>query len=311
MLKVEQLRCFLTAIAEGSFSEAGRVLNLSASAVAYNVEALEHALNTGLLLRRPSSGVTPTAEGLRLQRLAEPLLRELLEMEQVFSSKGRVLKGELVVGCQEGLSWSLVPRAIERLTARHPQLRIIQKTVFMDEGNAPVLNGAVDVLITFVVGSLPEPAIDMQVLCEPNCYAMMRANHPLAGSTEGARLEDLARYPQIFIVDGPAYGLFTGLYRDKGLTPEQAMVSNISTGAQSIIGRCDHISLRIVRPAHALSPLGDPLAFIPILEGSRRPSVVASCARRKNGRRPPKVEAFVSECRSLFDDGTMRAHMFY
>ncbi len=311
MLKIDQLRCFAAALRGGSFAEAGKVLNLSPSAVAYNVEALEDQLNAGLLIRKPASGVSATREGMRLLRMIEPVLAEMGEIEQLFANKGRQLQGELVVGCQEGLSWSLAPRAIEQLTARHRRLKVTQKTVFMDEGNEPVLSGEVDVLITFMVDVKPEPGVEIEILCEPNSYALMRAGHPLGHRGEGVRLADLAGYPHVFISDGPALELFTGMYRDKGLAPEFATVSNISTAAQAIVGRQDSISLRVVKPAHNLSPLGDELAFVPIIDSSRHAIVTAIWTKRKHGARPPKVEAFVAACRGLFADGTMRAHLFY
>lgn len=311
MLKIEQLRCLATALREGSFAGAARLLNMSPSAVAYNIEALEDRLGTTLLVRKQASGVSATAEGARLLAMAGPVLNDIEDIEQIFVDKGRKLRGELVVGCQEGLSWSLVPRAIERLSAKNPDLRVSQKTVFMDEGNAPVLSGAVDVLITFVVNPAPVPGVDVERLCEPQSYALMRGGHPLAASGEGVRLAELAEYPHVFIVDGPAWELFTGMYRDKGLTPRFDKISNISTGAQAIVGRSDSVSLRVVKPAHDRSPLGDPLAFVPIADSTRQVTVVAASATRKHGRKPAKIESFISECRSLFADGTMRAHLYY
>lgn len=311
MLKLDQLHCFVTVVREGSFTDAAKALNLSPSAIAYKVEALEAQLNIGLLIRKPASGVTVTREGARLLRMADPLLAEMSEIEQLFGAKGKQLRGELVIGCQEGLGWSLAPRAIEKLTARHGKLSVRQKTVFMDEGNEPVLSGDVDVLITFLVNPVREPGVDIEILCEPNSYALMRADHPLAARRDGADLEELVRYPHIFISDGPAFELFTGIYRDRNLTPEFSKVSNISTAAQAMVGRSDAISLRVVRPAHDLSPLGDRLAFIPLKNATRHASIAAISGKRKHGARSPRIEAFVAEYRRLFQDGSMRAHLFY
>lgn len=311
MLKIEQLQCFSTALREGSLTKAADTLNMSPSAVAYNIEALEDRLNTTLLIRKQARGVSATAEGKRLLFMAAPLLNDIDEIEQSFANKGRKLHGELVVGSQEGLSWSLIPRAIERITTKYPELRISQKTVFMDEGNAPVLSGAVDVLLTFVVNPPPEPGVDVEVLCNPNSYALMRAGHPLADNPDGVKLEELAKYPHVFILDGPAWNLFTGMYLDKGLTPNFDKVSNISTGAQAIVGRCDSVSLRVVKPAHEYSPLGDRLAYVPLSDSTRNATVVATCATRKHGRRPAKIEAFISTCNELFADGSMKDHFYY
>lgn len=312
MLKAEHLRCFVASIKEGSFAEASKTLNISATAVAYNVEALESRLKTTLLVRKQANGVSATRDGQRLFARADSILKELLEIEELFCfGRERSFRGELIVGCQEGLSWSLVPRAIERLNARHPNLSVVQKTVFMDEGNAPILSGAVDVLITFVVNPPPDSGVDTEILCEPSSYAMMRAGHPLSENRSHVNLEELVQYPHVFILDGPAWDLFTGMYRDKGLTPKLDKVSNISTSAQAIVGRSDSVSLRVVKPAHDRSPLGDQLAFMPIADATRHATVVAAWAKSKHSGAPAKVEGLVAECRELFANGVMREHLFY
>lgn len=311
MIKLDHLRCFTTAVREGSFAEAGKRLHLSPSAVAYGVEMLESRLGTTLLFRKAASGVSITSDGSRLLPRAEFLLQELAETEELFLARERTLSGELIVGCQEGLSWSLVPRAIQRISVRHPAVTVTQKTVFMDEGNSPILSGAVDVLITFAVNPSLDPRVHTEALCEARSYALMRADHPLTRIGDNVTLADLARYPHVFILDGPAWDYLTGLYHEKGLTPAFDKVSNISTSAQAIVGRSDSVSLRIVKPAHDQSPLGDRLAFVPISDATRNATIVAAWPKSRNGLPSAKVDAFVSECRALFDDQSMRNHLFY
>ena len=311
MLKLEQLRCFVVAVDKGSLVEASRVLNMSPSAVAYNVETLEKLLDTALLIRRPASGVSVTMDGARLLERARPFVQEAIEMEQLFPARGRSLEGELVIGCQEGLSWSLIPLAVERLKRKHPHLAVTQKTVFMEEGNNPITNAAVDLLVTFVLETTDDAAIDTEVLCKPKPYALMRAAHPLAELGRSISMEELAQFPQLFIQDGPALELFRAMFQDKGLSPPYSVGSNTSAGAQAVVGRCDSVYLRYVKSAQNISPLGDALAFVPVSDIERGAYLVASCARRKYGGRQAKIESFIFECRALFADGTLRDHLIY
>jgi DNA-binding transcriptional LysR family regulator len=252
MLKIEHLHSFITAADTGSIATAGVRLHMSPSAVSYAIDALEEQLGTCLLIRRRSVGVVLTADGVRLVRVARPWLQQIADIDGMFTARERKLTGELVVGCQEALSWSLAPRAIAELSRRHPSIDVSLKTIFMDQGNRPLIDAEVDVLITFLVDVAEEPVVDQDILCSPAPYAMMRRGHPLDREGEPVPLAELAEYPQLFIQDGPALDLFTGLYREQGLRPRHAMVTDISTAAQSIVGASDSISLRIVRP----QPLG-------------------------------------------------------
>lgn len=310
-MKTEQLRCFVAACQFGSFTEAGKAIGLSPSAIAYNVETLEAQLRVALFLRRPSSGVRMTREGVRLFTAVEPLLAELAEIEESFPKRGKVLNGEIIVGCQEGLSWSLVPRAIERLMSKHPGLKIQPKTVFMDEANSPILSGAVDVLLTFLLAPVTDSGVEVVDLCEPQPYALMREGHPLHDGRKSVSLSDLAGYANVFIGDGPALELFNGMYADKGFSPPVHLISNVSTGAHAIVGRCDSVSLRYARPLHNQSPLGDRLVYMPLSDPTRRTEIVAIFPARRDGGMSPKVDAFLSECKNLFADGTMKAHLNY
>lgn len=311
MLKTEQLRCFAATVEVGSFAAAAGRLNLSASAVAYAVDALEEQLETRLLLRRRSTGVSLTADGRRLLRLAHGLLQDLAEVENLFAPKGRALTGELTVGCQEGLSWALAPRAIEHVRRKHPGLDVKLKTIFMDQGNGPLLDADVDVLITFLVDAEPDPTVEHLHLCHPTPCAMMRRHHPLDREGAPLTLRELAQFPQIYIQDGPALELFSGLYRHQGLTPRQAMVTNISTAAQALVGTSDCVSLRIVRPAHPWSPLGDELAFAPVADPHATASLAISTLRPRHGRQSAKVKTFIASCSALIEEDTMRSHLFY
>lgn len=142
MLKLEHLRSFIAAADTGSIATAGARLHMSPSAVSYAIDALGEELGTCLLIRRRSVGVGLTADGVRLVRVARPWLQQVADIDGMFTARERKLTGELIVGCQEALSWSLAPRAIAELSRRPPVIDVSLKTIFMDQGNRPLIVGA-------------------------------------------------------------------------------------------------------------------------------------------------------------------------
>jgi len=311
MLKLEQLRCLVTAAETGTFAAAAERLNLSPSAVSYAIDNLEHRLRTTLLVRRPAAGVSPTADGLRLIRQVQPMISDLGEIELSFNPVDRELRGDLAIASQEGLGWSIVPYAIERLRTHHPALKFTFKTVFMEQLFKPLLIGESDVLLTFIVDLQDHPAIEQEVLCKPIPYAMVRKGHPLDRNGAPVSLEEIAAYPQLTIEDGPAHAFFSHIFKARGLTPEQGMASNVSSGAQALIGTSDEVSLRVVRPAHDMSPLGHPLVYLPVADLDTRPNLVIASVRSRYRNQSAKVGAFIRECRTIFAEGVMKQHLFY
>jgi len=171
-------------------------------------------------------------------------------------------------------------------------------------------SASVDVLITFSL--LPELPKKYSVteLCLPQTCVMMRKGHPLDNGRP-ISLKDLVPYPHIFIHDGPAWPLFHGMYVERGLEPEIFMYSNISTGAQSVVGRSDAVSLRILRPANPLTPLGDPMVVPIIKDNVQRPRLIAITNKIRRPLPLDKRLVFIQICQSLFDEGDMKSHVYY
>jgi len=319
-IKLDHLRYFVTATETGSFAAAGEKLNITPTSIAHGVKALEEALETVLLIRRRAAGVIPNQEGKQLLVNCRRIFTDIEDMTDKFTTKDGQLKGDLIVGCQEGLSWSIIPRVVAELSKLHPKLNIAAKTVFMDQELQPLEDSEIDLLITFKVGHVQSNFSDKldrgmfysKVMCSPQAYALVHGSHPVCeeGKTE-ASLAELADYPHIFIKDGPAYALFSTMYEDIGLTPKVAAVSNISSAAQSFVGQTEAVSLRIVRPSIPLSPLGDELAFLKLRDEVRKPDVIAITHLNSQGGISRKAEAFIDACQQKFDDGTLKVNFFY
>lgn len=311
MIKLEYLRYFKMAAEKKSFSAAADALFISSTSIVHAVNQLERHYNAKLFVRKKSVGLILTADGERLLRKSDSLLSEVALIDEAFISNEEGLRGELMVGCQEGLTWSLLPRVIGHLEKKHPNLKVLMRTVWMEERFAPLENGEIDVLVTFLVDQQTPSQFSSTLLCQPNTGALMRKGHPLDKKEGSVTLDDLANFPQVMINDGDAHGLFYGMYQKEGLNPEIMLMSNISTGAQAIVGRTDAISLRILRPAHKLSPLGDPITCLPVANEVNKPDLVAITNKLRNQSEQTKHSAFLQELLGVFESGEMREHIYY
>lgn len=310
MLKIEHLRHFIAVTETGSFAAAAIKANISASSIRNSIEKLEASLNIYLFIRKPANGVALTEDGRILLEHGKQLLFDAEQIEATFIDKDHKLRGNLTVGCQEGLTWSLVPRAIDLVNKSHPDLKISMQTIWMDTKFETLDRGEVDVLITFILEKETPPKYEVMELCVPSACVMMRKGHPL-DTGKPVRLENLYEYPHIFIKDGPAFPLFYGMYRNVNLEPNIHMFSNISTGTQSVIGRSNAVSLRILRPAHNFTPLGDEMVVPPIANEMPGPRLVAIINKRKRKLGSDKVIEFQAACQKLFMSGEMRKHIYY
>jgi len=310
-MKIDQLRYFLAAANHGSFASAGAHLNISPTSIGYAVDRLEDEFKTLLFVRKPSKGLTLTADGESLMEHSRQILSELDTIEDQFKAPGQQIRGELIVGCQEGLMWSLMPRAIRVLAERHPNLRISMTTTELVTNLGALEQGEIDVLVTFFLDGATPTNCDITRLSQPSLYAMMRKGHPLDKGDKPVRLKDLAKYPQVMNNEPPAFDLVYDNYKKHKLAPSVGFLSSMSAGAQAIVGNSDYISMRVLRPACDVSPLGDQLVYRRIHEKVRQADIAAAKIKSRSPQIRTKHDVFIDVCKELFDSGEMREHLLY
>jgi len=310
MIKIDYLRHFIAVTETGSFSGAATKANISTTSIRNSIEKLEAGLNTTLFVRKPADGVSLTDDGKRLLEQSKDLITNVDEIEGSFIAPDRKLRGNLTIGCQEGLTWSLIPRAIKKINEAHPDLNISVKTVWMDTKFTTLDDAEVDVLITFIIHKNIPQKYSVTDLCAPQTCVMMRKGHPLDDG-KPVKLKNLAQYPHIFIIDGPAWKLFSTMYFERQLEPNIHMYSNISTGAQSVVGSSDAVSLRILRPSNPFTPLGDPMVVPPLEDKVQKPRLIAATSRIRRPSSLDKRLIFIKICEELFNNGDMRNHIYY
>lgn len=159
-LAPHELRVLLAVGSERGFSAAAVALGMTQSAVSHSVRTSERKLGA-VLFDRGRTGATPTAAGERALGHARRVLRllEVMGAEVRGAETGAVAAGPLRIAAFRSAALHLLPRALERLTARHPEItpevRIVRE---VGRGTAgEVLDGRADLGIATIGTTSPVP----------------------------------------------------------------------------------------------------------------------------------------------------------
>ena len=169
------LRLFARVARKGSFSAAGRELNIPQSTASRTLATLEREIGAALLVRT-TRAVTLTDAGLDFLARIEPILAELDEAEYVARGTGE-LRGIVRIGLPTNFG---VREVIPRLSVfmnRHPALQI---DLMMGDQRQDLVTEGVDVALRF--GPLSDStATARRILAWPRVLAASRAYLDKAG----------------------------------------------------------------------------------------------------------------------------------
>jgi DNA-binding transcriptional LysR family regulator len=117
----DHIRVFLAVAREGQLLSAGKKLGLNHATVSRRLDALEEALGSQLLIRRPS-GSTLTAAGERLLEVAERLETAVLGISEELRDVATEVTGSVRIGAPDGLGNCFLAAELGSLVAMHPGL---------------------------------------------------------------------------------------------------------------------------------------------------------------------------------------------
>ncbi|MFC3579267.1 LysR substrate-binding domain-containing protein [Sphingomonas hylomeconis] len=130
------MRTFVAVVDQGSMAAAARLLNLSPSAIAQQLQALERELNAPLIVRVGRT-VRMTEQGGRILVHARQLLRDAADLKSIANDDA--LSGELHLGACTTPLMGLLPEILARVSARFPDI-----TVHIESGNSAQLYAQVE-----------------------------------------------------------------------------------------------------------------------------------------------------------------------
>jgi LysR family transcriptional regulator, hydrogen peroxide-inducible genes activator len=173
------LRTFIETADAGSLSRAARLLALSQPSLTGQIQRLEQHLGTALFSRH-GRGVTLTDAGKALYPRARRILDDVRATEDAIRREGLADDGTLSIGAIPTVAPYVLPAAVQRMRARHAQMRIEIREDYSAVLAKLLLDGVLDV----VIAALPYPfehldtesiGVDALVVAVPVQHAAARA----------------------------------------------------------------------------------------------------------------------------------------
>jgi DNA-binding transcriptional LysR family regulator len=215
-LTLTGLRVVLEVARTGSFSAAAERLGYTQSAVSRQVAVTEKAAGTPLF-ERHARGTRPTPAGEALARHAGQVLDAIAAATQELAGLRDRLAGRLVVAGFPAAAAALLPRAIARLTAVHPGLKVQLTEASTPAQLAALRRGRMEVAVVATGDGLPEydlQGLRLTALRSPRGAGVAVAeSHPFAARE---RIEPGELADQGWVVgsrsgEAPEFGAWPGL----------------------------------------------------------------------------------------------------
>ncbi len=148
MFQFSELRVFVVAAEESSFSRAAERLHLSQSAVSQNIQSLEREFGVDLFARRGRT-VRLTEGGQALLPMAQEIIDGIQRINEVMTGLEGKVAGELIVGCSTTSGKYLLPKLVAAFRHDYPLVRVGIKILSRDE----VINRLIDERLALGVAS--------------------------------------------------------------------------------------------------------------------------------------------------------------
>lgn len=184
--RARALALFVAVVEEGSFSAAGRLLDLSPSAVARAIDRIEARLGVRLLLRS-TRVLTLTAEGSAYLQAARRILTDLDDVEQQIADQGAP-RGRLRISAAFSHGRLCVVPLLGAFAALYPHILV---DIALTDALVDVAAGQADVAIRF--GPLADSALTARKLGESRRVVVASSDY-LARHGTPQRPEDLHQH---------------------------------------------------------------------------------------------------------------------
>ena len=175
---LRQIRVFVAVYQLRKLGAAAEHLHVTQSAVSVMLREMEQGLGCRLF-DRTTRALQPTQAAIEAVAVAERILRDVDQLGSGLRDLTALRSGRVCVAITPTLAELVMPAAVERFAAEHPQVRVQVDDCAPDQFVARVLGGHAD----FGVGA-PERAaadVDTEVLVADHLALVCRADHPLAG----------------------------------------------------------------------------------------------------------------------------------
>jgi DNA-binding transcriptional LysR family regulator len=192
-MNARQLEIFRAIMRDGTLTAAANSLGISQPAASKFLHHLEDQLGY-TLFDRIGGRLVPTMEANLLFADADRVFREIEALKSLARDIGAQKIGLLRLGISLAVTYSVLPKALLRFRARHPEVKVHLHALPKREIAEALLLGDIDLAVTLSV--IDAPTVRSEILSDVPIVAVMRADDPL-GSKASIGPADLENLPLI------------------------------------------------------------------------------------------------------------------
>jgi DNA-binding transcriptional LysR family regulator len=295
-LRPPRFLTYVDAVARhGSIRKAADALNIASSALNRRILDLELDLGTALF-ERVSRGVRPTSAGELFLAFARQSISDLKTVESQIEQLRGLVRGRVNVAAAESVAGELLPAAVSRFQASHPNVRFHIRIGTPDELTSALIADQADLILTHDAPREKDVAVvatAQQALC-----AMVVADHPLAGR-ENIRLRDCLPFP-LALADRSLAGraLIEQVLATASYVLEPRVVSNSVELMQAFSAMNRGVCFQFRKPGKSLIALGNMVA-LPLVDPPLMQAKLILATRHERVL-PVAAAAFVEQMRQSF-----------
>jgi DNA-binding transcriptional LysR family regulator len=214
MLTLRQIEVVRAVMVTGTIAGAAKLLNVSAPGISRLMKYTETSLGIRLFERRHGRFV-PAAQAKGIFEQVNAVFRKVEDLRHVI---GRVETGashELRIGSVPSIANVMVPRAIEHVRRRHPDLIIDINTIKIEEAIDYLLLGKGELVA--ISSRFEHPSLTFEPLASAELCCIVPEGHPFA-TRAAVSAREIARQPLIGIDPSDPYGrVMSDVFRERDL----------------------------------------------------------------------------------------------
>lgn len=285
MLTLRQIEVIRAIMITGTIAGAAKLLNVSAPGISRLMKHTERTLRLKLFDRRHGRYV-PTPEAKDIFEQINGVYRKVDDLHSMLARIERGGDVEFKLGSVPSICHVMVPRAIERLRRKHPDLRIDINILKIEEALDYLLLGKGEIVAMSY--KLDHPGLDFMPLAMGELLCIVPQDHPLAGRPSISARE-IVQHQLIGIDPNDPYGrIMSEIFERQKLHYEMAIKARFGTTVCSLVRA--GLGIAIIDQFTVAHGSMQGIATIPIEEPTRFQTYVAM----KNDKAPSLyAETFV------------------
>ena len=234
MLTLRQIEVIRAIMVTGSVGGAARLLNVSSPGISRVMKHAEGLLGLKLFSRK-AGRYTPTREANDIFSQINGVYDKVEDLQFLVTRLKRGADAELKIGSVPSISNVMVPRAIDGVRRRFPNLLIDMDVLKFEEALDYLLLGKGEAVA--MSSRLDHPMLTFEPLAKGRLFCIVPQDHAFARRSR-ISAADISRHPLIGIDPNDPYGrIMAGIFARLGLTYEVAIKARFGTVVCALVGR--------------------------------------------------------------------------